>query len=204
MPAEQVPLIRVEPMPPGAAGPAAHAASGTKVFRPWESRPGGVAPRLEAGVPGGRASGGVPAGPAPAPRPPPDSGGVYRGSGAAAVRSEDIGQIKGRGFRHVSLRGLVPVRGECNLVCAVHLCPRPFNLHSPHRLLNLLVPWRIIGDRSITRVAQRHLRAPMTDSSRPPTVGPGGRTLHQCRRFRMPAGDYRTDASGDQGCRVET
>jgi hypothetical protein len=35
MPAEQVPLMRVEPMPPGAAGPAAHAASGTKVFRPW-------------------------------------------------------------------------------------------------------------------------------------------------------------------------
>jgi hypothetical protein len=35
MPAEQVLLITVEPMPPGAAGPAAHAASGTKVFRPW-------------------------------------------------------------------------------------------------------------------------------------------------------------------------
>lgn len=35
MPAEQVPLIRVEPMPLGAAGPAAHAASGTKVFHPW-------------------------------------------------------------------------------------------------------------------------------------------------------------------------
>ena len=35
MQAEQVPLIRVERMPPGAAGPAAHAASGTKVFRPW-------------------------------------------------------------------------------------------------------------------------------------------------------------------------
>ena len=35
MQAEQVPLIRVEPMPSGAAGPAPRAASGTKVFRPW-------------------------------------------------------------------------------------------------------------------------------------------------------------------------
>ena len=31
-----------------------------------------------------------------------------------------IGQVKGRGFRHFSLRGLVSVRGEFNLVCAVH------------------------------------------------------------------------------------
>ena len=31
-----------------------------------------------------------------------------------------IGQIKGRGFRHFSLRGLIGARGEFQLVCAVH------------------------------------------------------------------------------------
>ena len=41
-----------------------------------------------------------------------------------------IGQVKGRGFRHFSLRGLVPVRGEFNLVCAVH---------------NLVKLWRTAG-----------------------------------------------------------
>ena len=31
-----------------------------------------------------------------------------------------IGQIKGRGFRRFSLRGLSGVKGEFRLVCAVH------------------------------------------------------------------------------------
>jgi hypothetical protein len=31
-----------------------------------------------------------------------------------------IGQIKGRGFRRFSLRGLVGVKGEFTLVCVVH------------------------------------------------------------------------------------
>jgi hypothetical protein len=31
-----------------------------------------------------------------------------------------IGQVKGRGFRHFSLRGTVGVKGEFRLVCAVH------------------------------------------------------------------------------------
>jgi len=31
-----------------------------------------------------------------------------------------IGQIKGRGFRRFSLRGLIGAKGEFHLVCAVH------------------------------------------------------------------------------------
>jgi hypothetical protein len=41
-----------------------------------------------------------------------------------------IGQVKGRGFRRFSLRGLGPVRGEFTLVCAVH---------------NLVKLWRTAG-----------------------------------------------------------